>query len=229
MKKFTITILVCLTLLAVTSSVSALTSDEAIRSKVATMYDLDTNQYQIDILTNKLKSADISLSQLTLRPLSPKEPLGLFSMMADVKNDGVLFESRQIRLKIRKFADVLVLLETVRRSKSITPKQLALKRMEVTSLRQRPLVELSELDGYRAGRNLKRGAILTAEDLEQVPDIENGRDVTIVYIDGLCRISADGRTLQAGQAGDYIRVKNKGSGKIILARVIDATAVAVDP
>lgn len=229
MKKFTITILVCLTLLAVTSSVSALTSDEAIRSKVATMYDLDTNQYQIDILTNKLKSADISLSQLTLRPLSPKEPLGLFSMMADVKNDGVLFESRQIRLKIRKFADVLVLLETVRRSKSITPKQLALKRMEVTSLRQRPLVELSELDGYRAGRNLKRGAILTAEDLEQVPDIENGRDVTIVYIDGLCRISADGRTLQAGQAGDYIRVKNKASGKIILARVIDATAVAVDP
>lgn len=229
MKKFTITILVCLTLLAVTSSVSALTSDEAIRSKVATMYDLDTNQYQIDILTNKLKSADISLSQLTLRPLSPKEPLGLFSMMADVKNDGVLFESRQIRLKIRKFADVLVLLETVRRSKSITPKQLALKRMEVTSLRQRPLVELSELDGYRAGRNLKRGAILTAEDLEQVPDIENGRDVTIVYIDGLCRISADGRTLQAGQAGEYIRVRNKASGKIILARVIDATAVAVDP
>lgn len=229
MKKFTITILVCLTLLAVTSSVSALTSDEAIRSKVATMYDLDTNQYQIDILTNKLKSADISLSQLTLRPLSPKEPLGLFSMMADVKNDGVLFESRQIRLKIRKFADVLVLLETVRRSKSITPKQLALKRMEVTSLRQRPLVELSELDGYRAGRNLKRGAILTADDLEPIPDIEQGRDVTIVYTDGLCRISADGRTLQAGQAGDYIRVKNKGSGKIILARVIDATAVAVDP
>lgn len=193
------------------------------------MYDLDTNLYQIDILTNRLKSADISLDQLTLRPLSPKEPLGLFSMMADVKNDGVLLESSQIRLKIRKYADVLVLLESVRRSKSIMPKQLLLKRMEVTSLRQRPLVDLSELDGYRAGRNLKRGAILTADALEQIPDIESGRDVTIVYIDGLCRISADGRTLQAGQAGDYIRVKNKGSGKIILARVIDATAVAVDP
>lgn len=229
MKKFTITILVCLTLLAVTSSVSALTSDEAIRSKVAAMYNLDTTQYQIDILTNRLKSADISLNQLTLRPLSPKEPLGLFSMMADVKNDGVLFESSQIRLKIRKYADVLVLLEKVRRSKSITAKQLLLKRMEVTSLRQRPLVDLSELEGSRAGRNLKRGAILTAEDLEPIPDIERGRDVTIVYNEGMCRISADGRALQAGQAGDYIKVKNKSSGKIILARVINATAVAVDP
>lgn len=229
MKKTTVTLFVCMFLLSMVSTGSALTSDEAIRSKVATMYDLDTNLYQIDILTNRLKSADISLDQLTLRPLSPKEPLGLFSMMADVKIDGVLFESGQIRLKIRKFADVLVLLDNVRRSRSIAAEQLLLKRMEVTNLRQRPLVELSELDGYRAGRNLKRGAILTADDLEQIPDIENGRDVAIVYIDGQCRISADGRTLQAGQAGDYIRVRNKASGKIILARVIDATAVAVDP
>ncbi len=229
MKTTTVTLFVCLFLLSMVSTGLALTSDEAIRSKVVAMYDLDTNQYQIDILTNRLKSADISLNQLTLRPLSPKEPLGLFSMMADVKRDGVLFESGQIRLKIRKYADVLVLLDNVRRSRSIAPEQLTLKRMEVTSLRQRPLVDLSELEGSRAGRNLKRGAILTADDLEQIPDIENGRDVSIVYIDGLCRISADGRTLQAGQAGDYIRVKNKASGKIILARVIDATAVAVDP
>jgi flagella basal body P-ring formation protein FlgA len=229
MKKTTVTMFVCLFLLSLVSTGSALTSDEAIRSKVVAMYDLDTNQYRIDILTNRLKSADISLKQLTLRPLSPKEPLGLFSMIADVKNDGILLESGQIRLKIRKYADILVLLDNVRRSRSITPEQLLLKRMEITSLRQRPLVDLSELEGSRAGRNLKRGAILTADDLEPIPDIEYGRDVTIVYTDGLCRISADGRALQAGQAGDYIKVKNKSSGKIILARVVDATAVAVDP
>jgi flagella basal body P-ring formation protein FlgA len=30
-------------------------------------------------------------------------------------------------------------------------------------------------------------------------------------------------------AGDYVKVKNKGSGKIILARVVDGAAVAVGP
>lgn len=229
MKNTIFKLLVCLFLLVLVSTASALTSDEAIRSKVATMYNLDTNQYQIDILTNRIKSADISLQQLTLRPLSAKEPLGLFSMIADVKIDGVLLESGQIKLKIRKYADVLVLLDKVGRSKIIAPEQLILKRMEITSLRKRPLVDLSELDGSRSGRNLKRGAILTADDLELIPDIERGRDVSIVYTEGFCRISCDGRTLQSGQAGDYIRVKNKSSGKIILARVIDATAVAVDP
>lgn len=229
MKKSLITSLACLTLLTVASSASALTSDDAIRTKVVAMYGLDSAMYQVDILSNNLKSADISPHQLTLRPLSQKEPLGLFSMMADVKNDGEILESGQIRLKIRKYADVLVLLDNVRRSRIIEPEQLLLKRMEVTSLRQRALVDLSELEGARSGRNLKRGAILTADDIEPIPDIEYGRDVAIVYSVGMCRISADGRALQAGQAGDYIKVKNKASGKIILARVVDATAVAVDP
>ena len=229
MKKSIITLFVCLMLLAGVSSVSALSSDEAIRTKILTMYGLDTSMYQIDILSNKLKSADVDLNQLTLRPLSQKEPLGLFSMMADVKINGELFESKQIRLKIRKYADVLVLLDNAHRSKNIEHEQLVLKRMEVTTLRQRPLVDLSELDGLRSRRNLRRGTILTADDLERIPDIERGRDVSIVYTEGMCRISADGRTMQSGQAGDYIKVKNKTSGKIILARVVDATAVAVDP
>ena len=53
--------------------------------------------------------------------------------------------------------------------------------------------------------------------------------LSFVYIDGLCRITATGVALQSGMAGDYVKVKNKGSGKIILARVVDGTAVAVDP
>lgn len=51
----------------------------------------------------------------------------------------------------------------------------------------------------------------------------------IKKVDGLCRITAAGVALQSGMAGDYVKVKNKGSGKIILARVVDGTAVAVGP
>ena len=51
----------------------------------------------------------------------------------------------------------------------------------------------------------------------------------IKKVDGLCRITSAGVSLQSGMAGDYVKVKNKGSGKIILARVVDGAAVAVDP
>jgi len=210
-------------------TVSALPPDEAVRIKMAEMYDLDTTYYLIDILTGGLKSADITVDQLTLRPLTPKEPLGMFSVMADVKDGANTLESAQVRMKVRKFADVLVMLENVGRSQEIRGEQLELRRMEVTTLRERPLTDPNQLVGSRAGRNLRIGTIVTSGDLEVVPDIENGRDIAIVYTDGHCRISAEGRALQSGVAGEYIKVKNKGSGKVVLARVVDGTAVVVDP
>ncbi len=215
--------------LTVIPALQSATPEQAIQAKVAAMYDLDTSWYRVEVLSHPLKSADVNPQQLTLRPLSQKEPLGLFSMMADLKIDGERLESGQVRLKIRKFADVLVLLDNVQRSDPVTVQQLTRQRMEVTTLHERPLIEPSELVGNRARRNLKRGSILTARDLEPIPDVEFGRDVAIVYSDGLCRISTEGKALQSGLAGEYIKVKNKSSGKIILARIVDATAVAVDP
>jgi flagella basal body P-ring formation protein FlgA len=208
---------------------SALTCEEAIQAKLLAMYELDSSLYRVEILSHPLKAAELTPSELTLRPLSQKEPLGLFSMMVDVKSGGETLQSGQVRLKIRKYADVLVLLDKIHRSETITAEQFARQRMEITTLRERPLVDAFELSGKRARRNLKRGSILTARDLEPIPDVEHGRDVAIVYSDGLCRIATAGRALQSGLAGDYIKVKNKSSGKIILARVVDATAVAVDP
>ncbi len=224
-----ILILTLVVMLTVTPASESVTCEQAIQDKVAAMYDLDTNWYRVEVLSHSLKSAEVNPRQLTLRPLSQKEPLGLFSMMADLKIDGERLESGQVRLKIRKYADVLVLLDNVRRSDPVTVEQLTRQRMEVTTLRERPLIEPSELVGNRAKRNLRRGNILTARDLEPIPDVEFGRDVAIVYSDGLCRISTEGKALQAGLAGEYIKVKNKSSGKIILARIVDATAVAVDP
>jgi len=82
---------------------------------VVEMYGLDTTYYQIDILSDGIKSADITADQLTIRPLTPRTA-GLFSVMADVKDGARTLESAQVRMKVRRFADVLVMLENVGRS-----------------------------------------------------------------------------------------------------------------
>ena len=119
--------------------------------------------------------------------------------------------------------------DKIRNRQLLTGQCLTIRRMDVTSLNETPLRTLSEIDGFRARRNLRRGTILTTGAVEPVPDIEAGRELTIVYVDDLYRITVAGVALQAGMAGEYVKVKNKQSGKIIVARVIDKTAVAVDP
>ena len=42
-------------------------------------------------------------------------------------------------------------------------------------------------------------------------------------------ITIPGKALQAGVAGDYIKIRNETSGKIIIARVVNTSSVAIDP
>jgi flagella basal body P-ring formation protein FlgA len=215
--------------LALASTAIAASCDRVIVEKMTTMYSLDTSSYEIEILSNPLKTASTNADNIAIRPLTQKEPLGLFTVMVKVIEEGDVVESGQVRMKIRQFDDVIVLSDKIKSREPLSKDKLVIKRMEITSLHEKPLRSIKALNDYRTKRNLKKGTILTTAAIELKPDIEPGREVSIVYVDGLCRVTTAGVALQSGLAGEYVKVKNKTSGKIIVARIVDETAVAVDP
>lgn len=216
-------------ILALTAGANAVSTGEAIATAIVDLYHLDRNIYEIEILGNSLKTADVLPNELSVRPMTQKDPLGLFSVKAIIKINGKQVETAQVRTKIKKFMDVLVMTDDVRRNTEFHSELVAVRRMDVTNLREVPLTSVDELTGLRARRNLRSGLILTTAALETIPDVESGKQVSIVYADGLCKITAPGTVMQRGSAGDYIRVKNRASNKIIIARIVDSTVVAVDP
>jgi flagella basal body P-ring formation protein FlgA len=218
-----------LTVFALLATVSAAPSDRAIIEKMMAMYNLDPASYEIEIISNPLQTAEVSSDNVILIPLTQKEPSGLYTVIAKVTENGEVVESGQVRMKIMRFADVVVLTDKISSREPLTENKLSLKRMEITSLYEKPLQSIAGVEKYRAKRNLAPGTILTTVAVEPIPDVEPGKEVTIIYDDGLCRISAAGVALQSGLAGEYVKVKNKASNKIIVARVVDETAVAVDP
>ncbi len=222
-------VLLIIILIVASGSALAAPVEQVICDELAAMYRLDTSQYTIEVLKNRLETTDVDPGQLTIRPLSEKEPIGLFSVAVSVEKDDVQIERAQVRLRITRFATVLVAADRVGMRDDLTREMVSLRRMDVTNLREKVLTSFEDIEGYRAARNLRKGSILTSSDVEIPPDIEAGRDVSIVYDDGFCRISTPGTALQPGSAGDYVKVKNKSSGKIIMARVKDETAVVVDP
>lgn len=204
-------------------------SDSLIGSVVLKTYDLDQSEYSVEIKSNPLKTTGLTSDELTLEPITQKDPIGLFIFLATVTRDNQPVETGQVRVDIRRFAEVMVLTDRFQRFESFAPERMELQRMDVTDLREMPITNFAQLEGLRSGRNLRKGTVLTLAATESIPDIERGDEMTIVYDDGLCRITATGIALQSGQAGDQIRVKNKTTKKIILARIIDDSAVAVDP
>ncbi len=223
-----IAVLSILVMVASVLTVSARVDDATIIDKVRQTYDLDSVDYQIEILSNTIRDTDGSNGILTFRALSQKNPIGLFTILAKETDGDRTIASGQVRLRISRFMDVVVVNDKIKRHAVLTDDLFAVKRMDVTTLREQPITSINDILGLRAKRNLKLGQILTSKAVELIPDVEPGREVAIVYTDGLCRISATGVVMQEGMAGDYIKVKNKSSGKVVIARVVDPGAVAVD-
>jgi flagella basal body P-ring formation protein FlgA len=131
-------------------------------------------------------------------------------------------------MRIRKYAEVLVTAGKLERHAELSESALLARRMEVTNLRQRPVTSLDELAGQRTRKMVRKDQILTYDAIEAIPDVEVGTEVTIVLSASLLRITAPGRCLQSGSAGEEVKVKNKATGKVLKARVIDSSSVAVD-
>lgn len=202
--------------------------EETIVKKLVSEYGLDSGYYEIEILSNRLDVTSLTTEELSFQPISNKEPLGLFTILASVTRDGQTISKGQVRVRIHKYEEVYVATENIRRRDAIDKTRLVLKRMEVTSLRQQPLTTLDGLERYRARLLIRKDQIITTNLMELVPDIEVGHEVTIILKNQLMQITAPGRVLESGSIGDAIRVKNKATGKVIVARVVDKNSVEVD-
>jgi len=215
--------------LFLTQSGLAVETDEVIVRLMHETYQLDTAEYEIEITSNQLKTRLVDPADLSARPLSRKEPLGPFTLQVEISRDNKLIEKGQVRLRIKRFAECLVATDKVKRHEKLCEQQFELRRIDVTSLREQPIISMSEIVGQRSKRNLRMGSILTTGAMEPVPDIDVGGEVTIVFSDDWGSVTAPGKALQAGWVGTRLRVKNLASGKIIYARVVSRKLVEVNP
>ncbi len=179
-------------------------------------FNLDSEFYEIEILTYKIKTKNLPEFDLVISPLTPNEPIGLYSVLVKIYKGNKLIEN------------VVTSIDKISRNDEITNEMIDVKRMEVTTLREKAITNTENILGFRAERNIRKGQIITTGSVETFPDVERGEEVAIVYIEGAFKVSTVGKVLQEGRAGDYIKVKNKSSGKIVIARVVDGHSVAID-
>ncbi|MFZ1683510.1 MAG: flagellar basal body P-ring formation chaperone FlgA [Candidatus Zixiibacteriota bacterium] len=224
------TVFLFVVLVVATGALASADFDHALSTRIMETYQLDPTWYQVEVLSSGLKVQQLTEAQeITIRPLSQKEPLGVFTLIVMISEHGKEIATGQVSVNIHKFADVLVATDMVSRHETPGSDKLTVQRMEVTTCQEQPVMSLDATTGFRLKRNISRGQILTRSALEPIPDIEVGGEVTIVCKEGLLQVSVPGQTLEAGSAGNLVKVRNSASRKVITARVIDAKTVAVEP
>ena len=192
-------------------------------------FAIDTSQHTVQLLASQIKSSISSNQRISLRALSAKEPLGLFTVIAYVVDGTDTVARGQVRFHIDRFANVLVAADRIATRHLVTTDDFVVQRANITTLFEKPVTDFSSIAGLRMKRNLAKGTVLTTSALESAPEIEAGGEVSIVYQSGLCRITASGTALQSGRLGDHIKIRNKTSGQVVLATVTNISEVSVTP
>lgn len=204
-------------------------ANEVLINKVFTTFGLDKSEYSVEVISAGLLTNEFTENEIELKSLYNTPPLGRFAIVATITKDNVVVESRQVRLFIHKFANVVVANDRISRFTELSEISVSIIRKDISDLREQPVTSMTAIKEHRARRNLIKGAILTTADIESIPAIKLHQAIHLVYVNGLCRVTSQGEALQDGRVGDFIKVKNKSSGKIIVARVVDETAVSVGP
>ena len=79
--------------------------------------------------------------------------------------------------------------------------------------------------GKVATTTIRRGRIIKEYMLEPRYAVKKRQNVTILYRKGAIKIKLLGLALQNGMVGDIIKVKNIGSGKVLLCEVVSPSVV----
>ena len=84
-----------------------------------------------------------------------------------------------------------------------------------------------ELEGKVAKRTLLPGRYIPATAVREAWLVEQGASVQVTFVSGPLTISATAVTLQPGAAGDFVKVRNIDSGKVVSGTVMADGSIRV--
>jgi len=141
--------------------------------------------------------------------------------------DGRTVKNCTVHGKLEALAPVATAAVNIRRGSIITPDQVEMIRRDISKL-DAPYFSMDRVVGLQAKRTIRAGKPLDTMNVAPPPVIKKGEPVEIIASKGPLRISTKGIATMDGRPGDFIRVKNISSSKLIYCKVDAPGVVSVE-
>lgn len=155
-------------------------------------------------------------------------PLGRVRLELELLVDGAPVRTAWVTAEIARFGEVVVATRQIARGEQLRPGDVALQRLELSGLPRSVLTDPAEAEGGLARQALTAWAPIRREHLGTPVAVRRGDAVVLVAERGALRVTAAGEARQDAARGDAVAVVNRGSGKALVGRVLDAGTVAVE-
>lgn len=148
---------------------------------------------------------------------------GYIPVIVNSKN-GKLKSVLTVKLKL--FGEASLACKTIHRGETILSDDFKSQTMDLSLVRGDIITAISDMQNYKAKKEIKEGTILTKDFLEALPIIRQG-DKVIGFVEaGNVRINTDVIAKEDGIENEIIRVSDS-SKKIFKAKIIDSYSVKI--
>jgi flagella basal body P-ring formation protein FlgA len=135
--------------------------------------------------------------------------------------------SLEVEAFLARFKDVPVAKHPLERGDTIEANDLVMARIDMSRVPADVVGSENSLIGLELMQPTSAGGFFRKRFVKISPVIKTGAPLTIRYIKGLLTATASGVAMEDGITGDFIRVRNESSRKILKARVISSGMVEV--
>lgn len=152
---------------------------------------------------------------------------GVTPVELNVYLDGTLYRRTVCYYRLTVYEPVLVAVHDMKLEQVFGAADVRSEEREVTGVSSAYVHDVSEVIGKVPTQVIKAGQELRTVLLQMPIVVESGSPVSMIVKQGSIQIKAEGVAMQRGRTGKVIRVRNLRSGKILRAKVIDATTVEI--
>lgn len=150
-----------------------------------------------------------------------------FSMNAMVEGESP--QRFAVEATVEEWAEVPVARRPLLKGSVVGAQDVVMARMNMSQIPSDAAFSPNRIIGMETSRSITYGEVFRKNKLSIPPLIESGARVTLIYETRLLKATASGIALEAGAAGQVIRVKNEASRKIITGTVEESGLVKVQP
>jgi flagella basal body P-ring formation protein FlgA len=145
-----------------------------------------------------------------------------------IYDDGTLVREESVRVRMEVAMDVVVSAKFLPRDTEINADDVKLVRKWFNQNPANIVTQMEDVIGKHPYSDIRQNIEIKRNMLKSVKTIKRGKMVKMVLENGPMMIVTFGLSEEDGSRGDFIKVKNISSNKIVYAKVIDDSSVRID-
>jgi flagella basal body P-ring formation protein FlgA len=147
----------------------------------------------------------------------------------DIVVNGMVERSLVVKCRVRLYKTMAQAAHLIERGHVFAPTDVVFMRRELQSLQQTGINAFDGLEGCRSRARILPGRLISNDLVEKIPLIRRGEKVAIEASSDNCSVSVQGVAQEDGTAGEYIKVANLSSRKLLIAEIVGPGRVTLQP